>query len=129
MEWWRDRRVWANVLTILVGALTGTGVITEVAGSHIINLGPDVLIGLSTVISGLLVMYAQFTQKTKSQKEVRETLAGALGVDPEKHAAPELAQKAAEVIINEADTKRQEATKAEPLRDIAETDGEHQPTT
>lgn len=115
MEWWRDRRIWANVLTILVGILTGTGVITEVAGSHIINLGPDVLIGLSTVVSGLFVMYAQFRQRTKSQKEVRETLAVALGTDPEKHDAPKLAQMAADRISNEADSQREEGTKAESL--------------
>lgn len=97
MYWWQDRRIWANVLTILVSLLTGTGLITEIAGSSILNVGPDILIGISTLVSGLIVMYTQLTQApSKVEEKVVTTLADALNVKPDTVPAPVIVEMAAE---------------------------------
>lgn len=57
MPWWQSRSVWVSGLQVIVGIAVAFGLITPTQGPEIVNTFPDLLIGGTTTVLGLVNAY------------------------------------------------------------------------
>ena len=63
-SWMSSKTVWASLLTIVVGVLTSTGLLTTEGGQAILSSGPDFILGIVNVVLGGVALYGRVTAQT-----------------------------------------------------------------